>query len=109
MIDPYEGRVFDPCCGSGSMFVQSERFAAAHGGSKCDISIFGQEANPTTWRLAHMNLAIRGIEANLGLQLADSFVHDFHPDLKADYILAAPPNGRGGDIAGSAATRPAAT
>jgi len=91
MIEPYEGRVFDPCCGSGGMFVQSERFAEVHGGSKRDISIFGQESNPTTWRLAHMNLAIRGIEANLGEQPGDSFVRDLHPDLKADYILANPP------------------
>lgn len=91
MIEPYEGRVYDPCCGSGGMFVQSERFAEAHGGSRRDISIFGQESNPTTWRLAHMNLAIRGIEANLGEQPADSFVRDLHPDLKADYILANPP------------------
>ena len=91
MIEPYEGRVFDPCCGSGGMFVQSEQFVEVHGGSKRDISIFGQESNPTTWRLAHMNLAIRGIEANLGEQPADSFVRDLHPDLKADYILANPP------------------
>lgn len=91
MIEPYEGRVYDPCCGSGGMFVQSEKFAEAHGGNRRDISIFGQESNPTTWRLAHMNLAIRGIEANLGEQPADSFVRDLHPDLKADYILANPP------------------
>jgi len=91
MIEPYEGRVYDPCCGSGGMFVQSEKFAEAHGGNQRDISIFGQESNPTTWRLAHMNLAIRGIEANLGEQPADSFVRDLHPDLKADYILANPP------------------
>jgi len=91
MIEPYEGRVFDPCCGSGGMFVQSEKFVEAHGGSKRDISIFGQESNPTTWRLAHMNLAIRSIEANLGQQPADSFTRDLHPDLKADYILANPP------------------
>lgn len=91
MIEPYEGRVYDPCCGSGGMFVQSERFVEAHDGSLRDISIFGQESNPTTWRLAHMNLAIRGIEANLGEQPADSFVRDLHPDLKADYILANPP------------------
>ena len=91
MIEPYEGRVYDPCCGSGGMFVQSEKFTEAHGGSKRDISIFGQESNPTTWRLAHMNLAIRGIEANLGEQPADSFTRDLHPDLKADYILANPP------------------
>jgi type I restriction enzyme M protein len=91
MIEPYEGRVYDPCCGSGGMFVQSEKFAEAHGGTRRDISIFGQESNPTTWRLAHMNLAIRGIEANLGEQPADSFVRDLHPDLTADYILANPP------------------
>lgn len=91
MLEPYEGRVYDPCCGSAGMFVQSERFVEAHGGQKTDISIFGQESNPTTWRLAHMNLAIRGIEANLGPQPADSFLRDLHPDLKADYILANPP------------------
>ena len=91
MIEPYEGRVYDPCCGSGGMFVQSEKFAEAHGGTQRDISIFGQESNPATWRLAHMNLAIRGMEANLGEQPADSFVRDLHPDLKADYILANPP------------------
>jgi len=91
MIEPYEGRVYDPCCGSGGMFVQSEKFTQAHGGNQRDISIFGQESNPTTWRLAHMNLAIRGIEANLGEQSADSFIRDLHPDVKADYILANPP------------------
>lgn len=91
MLEPYEGRVYDPCCGSAGMFVQSESFVEAHGGQKTDISIFGQESNPTTWRLAHMNLAIRGIEANLGSQPADSFLRDLHPDLKADYILANPP------------------
>ncbi len=91
MIEPYQGRVYDPCCGSGGMFVQSERFVEAHGGSKRNLSIFGQESNPTTWRLAHMNLAIRGIEANLGEQAASSFQRDLHPDLKADYILANPP------------------
>ena len=91
MIEPYGGRVYDPCCGSGGMFVQSETFVEAHGGNRRDISIFGQESNPTTWRLAHMNLAIRGIEANLGEQPADCFVRDLHPDLRADYILANPP------------------
>ena len=90
MLEPYEGRVYDPCCGSAGMFVQSERFVEAHGGQKTNISIFGQESNPTTWRLAHMNLAIRGIEANLGLQAADSFLRNLHPDLRADYILANP-------------------
>jgi type I restriction enzyme M protein len=91
MIEPYEGRVYDPACGSGGMFVQSEKFAEAHGGTKRDLSVFGQESNPTTWRLAHMNLAIRGIEANLGDQPADTFTRDLHPDLKADYVLANPP------------------
>ncbi len=91
MLEPYEGRVYDPCCGSGGMFVQSESFIEAHGGQKTDISIYGQESNPTTWRLAHMNLAIRSIEANLGSQPADSFLRNLHPDLKADYVLANPP------------------
>ena len=90
MLEPYEGRVYDPCCGSAGMFVQSRRFVEAHGGQKTNISIFGQESNPTTWRLAHMNLAIRGIEANLGSEAADSFLRNLHPDLKADYILANP-------------------
>lgn len=91
MIEPYKGRVFDPCCGSGGMFVQSERFVEEHGGSVGDISIYGQESNPTTWKLAKMNMAIRGIEANLGETNADSFHNDQHKDLKADFILANPP------------------
>ncbi len=91
MLAPYKGRVYDPCCGSGGMFVQSEAFVEAHGGRYDDISIFGQESNPTTRQLALMNLAIRGIEANLGQEHADSFHNDLHPDLKADYILANPP------------------
>jgi type I restriction enzyme M protein len=91
MLKPYRGRVYDPCCGSGGMFVQSERFVEAHGGRIGDISIYGQESNHTTWRLAKMNLAIRGIEGNLGQEHADSFHHDLHPDLKADYVLANPP------------------
>lgn len=90
MLAPYKGRVYDPCCGSGGMFVQSEAFIEAHG-QKGAASIYGQELNYTTWRLARMNLAIRGIEADLGPQNADSFLHDLHPDLKADYILANPP------------------
>lgn len=90
MLEPYEGRVYDPCCGSGGMFVQSERFVEKHG-NKDEISVFGQESNPTTWRLAHMNLAIHGIEAKLGEKPADTFLNDQHPDLKADYILANPP------------------
>jgi type I restriction enzyme M protein len=98
MLAPYEGRVFDPCCGSGGMFVQSVEFVRAHatGNSNAkrgrgDISIFGQESNHTTWRLAKMNLAIRGIDGNLGQEHADSFHRELHPDLKADYVLANPP------------------
>jgi len=91
MIEPYKGRIFDPCCGSGGMFVQSEKFVEEHGGRLGDISIYGQESNPSTWRLAKMNLAIRGIEANLGGQPADSFHNNLHKDLRADYILANPP------------------
>ncbi|MBS1723122.1 MAG: SAM-dependent DNA methyltransferase [Armatimonadetes bacterium] len=91
MLEPYEGRVYDPCCGSGGMFLQSERFVESHGGNQTDVSIFGQESNPTTWRLAHMNLAIHGIEANLGAQPADTFLRDLHQDLKADFVLANPP------------------
>ena len=91
MLAPYKGRVYDPCCGSGGMFVQSEKFAEAHGGRIGDISVYGQESNPTTWRMAKMNLAIRGIESNLGPEPADSFRRDLHPDLKADFLLANPP------------------
>jgi type I restriction enzyme M protein len=91
MLAPYKGRVFDPCCGSGGMFVQSEKFVEAHGGRIGDISIYGQESNPNTFKLAKMNLAIRGIEGDLGKQPADSFHNDQHPDLKADYVLANPP------------------
>ena len=101
MLAPYKGRVFDPCCGSGGMFVQSEKFVEAHGGKIGDISIYGQESNPNTFKLARMNLAIRGIEGDLGKQPADSFHNDQHPDLKADYILANPPfnmSDWGGDL-----------
>ena len=91
MIAPYKGRVYDPCCGSGGMFVQSEKFAETHGGKVGDISIYGQESNSTTRRLALMNLAIRGIEADLGPEQADTFRRDLHPDLRADYVLANPP------------------
>jgi type I restriction enzyme M protein len=91
MLAPYKGRVFDPCCGSGGMFVQSEKFVEAHGGRIGDIAVYGQESNPTTWRLAKMNLAIRGIDSNLGSENADSFHRDLHKDLKADYVLANPP------------------
>ena len=90
MIEPYKGRVYDPCCGSSGMFVQSEEFIRQHGGRLGDISIYGQESNPTTWKLAKMNLAIRGIEANLGPHHADTFHNDLHKDLKADFILANP-------------------
>ncbi|MEJ8850458.1 class I SAM-dependent DNA methyltransferase [Variovorax rhizosphaerae] len=91
VLAPHHGKVYDPCCGSGGMFVQSEEFIEAHGGKLGDVSIYGQEANPTTWRLAAMNLAIRGIEFNLGREPADTFVRDQHPDLRADFILANPP------------------
>ena len=91
MIEPYRGRVYDPCCGTGGMFVQSEKFVEDHAGRKGDIAIYGQESNPTTWRLAKMNLAIRGIEADLGPEPADTFLNDLHKDLKADFILANPP------------------
>jgi type I restriction enzyme M protein len=95
MLEPYKGRVFDPCCGSGGMFVQSKKFVEEHQGRKInnpdEISVYGQESNPTTWKLAQMNLAIRRIEAHLGQTWADSFLNDQHKDLKADYILANPP------------------
>ena len=91
MLEPFNGRVYDPAMGSGGMFVQADNFVKAHGGSRNDISVFGQEQNPTTWRLAKMNLALRGIEANLGPQWGDSFHEDLHPDLRADFILANPP------------------
>ena len=91
MLEPYHGRVLDPCCGSGGMFVQSVKFIEAHGGKRSDIAVYGQESNPTTWKLCAMNLAIRGIEANLGNENADSFRKDVHPDLKADFVIANPP------------------
>lgn len=91
MIEPTKGRIYDPCCGSGGMFVQSEKFLEAHGGKRGQLSLFGQESNPTTWKLAKMNLAIRGLEGNLGEMNADSFHSDQHKDLKADFILANPP------------------
>jgi type I restriction enzyme M protein len=89
MLAPYKGRVYDPCCGSGGMFVSSEKFIEAHSGKLGDISIYGQESNYTTWRLAKMNLAIRGIDAQIAH--GDTFHSDKHPDLKADYVLANPP------------------
>jgi len=88
MTEPYKGRVYDPCCGSGGMFVQSEKFIGAHGGKLGDVSIYGQESNYTTWRLAKMNLAIRGIDGQI--THGDTFHNDQHADLKADYILANP-------------------
>jgi type I restriction enzyme M protein len=91
MLEPYKGRIYDPCCGSGGMFVQSEKFVESHGGKLGDISIYGQESNATTRRLAVMNLALRGIEADFGPEHADSFRRDLHPDLRADYVLANPP------------------
>lgn len=91
VLAPHEGRVYDPCCGSGGMFVQSEQFVKSHGGRVDDISIYGQESNPTTWRLAAMNLAIRGFSADLGKEPADTFAKDQFPDLKFDYIMANPP------------------
>ncbi|CUI04198.1 Type I restriction-modification system, DNA-methyltransferase subunit M [Janthinobacterium sp. CG23_2] len=91
ILSPHHGQVYDPCCGSGGMFVQSEKFIEAHGGKLGDVSIYGQEANPTTWRLAAMNLAIRGIDFNLGREPGDTFTRNQHPDLRADFILANPP------------------
>ena len=89
MIEPYKGRVYDPCCGSGGMFVQSEKFVKAHEGRIGDIAIYGQESNQTTWRLCVMNLAIRGIDAKV--LWGDAFLNDLHKDLKADFVLANPP------------------
>ncbi len=89
MIEPYSGRVYDPCCGSGGMFVMSDRFIQEHQGRRNDISIFGQESNQTTWRLCRMNLAIRGIDGTQVLWNTEgSFLNDLHPNLKADFILA---------------------
>lgn len=91
ILQPYDGRVYDPCCGSGGMFVQSAKFIENHGGNINRISVFGQDSNPTTWKMAQMNLAIRGIEADLGKFNADTFFNDCHPQLKADFIMANPP------------------
>ncbi len=91
ILQPYKGRVFDPCCGSGGMFVQSEKFVKAHGGKVNDLSIYGQESNPTTWRLCTMNLAIRGIESNIQWNPEGSFHNDAHKDLKVDFLIANPP------------------
>ena len=92
MIEPFKGRVFDPCCGSGGMFVQSEKFVEAHQGKLDSISIYGQESNQTTWRLCKMNLAIRGIDSKFVLWNNEgSFQNDLHKDLKSDFLLANPP------------------
>ncbi|EOS7907392.1 SAM-dependent DNA methyltransferase [Enterococcus hirae] len=91
MLEPYSGRIYDPCCGAGGMFVQSEKFVENHQGKIGDISVYGQEFNPTTWQLCKMNLAIRGIDGNIGTHNADTFQNDLHKGLRADYILANPP------------------
>jgi len=91
MLEPYRGRVYDPCCGSGGMFVQSLKFIEAHNGRRDAVTIYGQESNRTTWKLARMNMAIRGIDAKLGQKHADSFHEDLHPDLRADYVMFNPP------------------
>jgi type I restriction enzyme M protein len=91
VLEPYRGRVYDPCCGSGGMFVQAEKFVLAHQGRRDDIAVYGQESNQRTWRLAMMNLAIHGVRGDLGNRWADTFREDNHPDLRADFILANPP------------------
>ena len=91
VLQPYHGRVYDPCCGSGGMFVQSAKFVESHSGNINDISVYGQDSNPTTWKMAQMNLAIRGIDADLGKFNADTFFNDCHPTLHADFIMANPP------------------
>ncbi|KLI29950.1 type I restriction-modification system subunit M [Brachyspira hyodysenteriae] len=91
ILEPYKGRIYDPCCGSGGMFVQSAKFLEAHSESVNNISVYGQESNPTTWKLCNMNVAIHGIDGNLGKNNADTFFEDLHKNLKADYILANPP------------------
>lgn len=91
VLQPYNGRVYDPCCGSGGMFVQSAKFIENHSGNINNVAVYGQDSNPTTWKLAQMNLAIRGIEANLGSYNADTFFNDCHPTLRADFIMANPP------------------
>ena len=91
VLQPYHGRVYDPCCGSGGMFVQSAKFIENHSGNINDISVYGQDSNPTPWKLAQMNLAIRGIDADLGKYNADTFFNDCHPTMRADFIMANPP------------------
>ena len=91
ILEPYEGRVYDPCCGAGGMFVQSAKFVESHQGRVNDLSIYGQESNANTWKLAQMNLAIHGLEGDLGQGAADTFFEDQHPSMRADFILANPP------------------
>ena len=91
MLEPYKGRVYDPACGSGGFFVQSEKFVEEHGGKLGNLSVYGQESNPTTWRLASMNMAIRGMDFDLGKEPASTYTRDMHPDLRADFIMANPP------------------
>jgi type I restriction enzyme M protein len=91
MLEPYRGRIYDPCCGSGGMFVQSRKFLAAHGGSNTDLSVYGQESKPETWRLAKMNMALHGIDGSLGDRADSSFTSDLHLDLRADFIITNPP------------------
>jgi type I restriction enzyme M protein len=91
MLEPYKGRVYDPCCGSGGFFVSSEKFVEEHGGRIGNLSVYGQESNPTTWKLASMNMAIRGIDFDFGKENASTYTRDLHPDLRADFIMANPP------------------
>lgn len=91
VLEPFKGRVYDPCCGSGGMFVQSARFLQEHSGNIKDISVYGQDSNATTWKMAQMNLAIRGIEPDLGKYAADTFSNDQHELLRADFVMANPP------------------
>lgn len=91
ILKPFKGRVYDPACGSGGMFVQSAKFVREHSGNINDLSIYGQEANPDTWKMAKMNMALRGLEANFGADQADTFHNDLHPTLKADFVMANPP------------------
>ena len=101
LLEPYQGKIYDPCCGSGGMFVQSVKFVEAHGGNTSNISVYGQESTPSTFRLAKMNLAIRGISHNLGKEAVSTFTNDQHKDIKVDFIMANPPfnlkNWRGSD------------
>jgi len=91
MLEPYKGRVYDPCCGSGGFFVSSEKFVEEHGGRIGNLSVYGQESNPTTWKLASMNMAIRGMDFDFGKENASTYTRDMHPDLRADFIMANPP------------------